>query len=122
MYDPIQKRVVKSGDVVIDESKTWNWDEYGERSGEKVTVIELETAQGIYEQVETPIAVEPELPGAAGPVRRLERDRQRSFRLDGYDLLPDSAITAEGDLIHFTLLVEAKPMSLEQPLKHLQWK
>ena len=46
----------------------------------------------------------------------------RSVRLEGFDTYPDSAITAEGDLTHFALMVEAEPVSLEEALSHKQWK
>lgn len=120
MYDPIQKKIVKSRDVVIDESKSWNWSENDEGNGERVIVIDFDIAQDNNEQTDVPAVVELEVQDVAGPVRSLQRDKQRSIRLDGFDIFPGSAITTEGDLIHTPLLAKVEPVSFEQAMKHLQ--
>lgn len=54
-------------------------------------------------------------------VRRSQRARTIPTRLQDYDLISDAAVNAEGDLVHFALLSEAEPVSLDQALQDPKW-
>lgn len=45
MYDPVQKRVYISNDVIVDETKEWNWTDFGKRVTTETVEIELESGE-----------------------------------------------------------------------------
>jgi hypothetical protein len=53
---------------------------------------------------------------------RPQRTRQIPNRLSDCEVLPDSAVNEEGDLIHTALLVDAEPVHFKDALKSNVWK
>jgi len=54
--------------------------------------------------------------------RRQPRQRNLPQSLLDFELFPDNAVTDEGDLLHFALLVEAKPIDYEEALNQELWR
>lgn len=44
-----------------------------------------------------------------------------SRSLVDFEMFPNNVVTNEGDLVHFTLLAETKPINHEEELKHDLW-
>lgn len=53
--------------------------------------------------------------------RRSSRERQLPQRLNDFELIADDVVNSEGELIHFALLAESKPVSLEETMKNHKW-
>ncbi|WVY90631.1 hypothetical protein V8G54_036145 [Vigna mungo] len=87
LYNPITKEICISGNVVMNEAKTWNW---------------LDKVNGSKQNVSITFEDEEE-------------------RLD-FGIFSDSAVTDEGDLVHFALIVEDEPINHKEALKHDLWK
>lgn len=94
-----------SRDVVFDELKEFNWDEKEERP--------TQTMFDLNEQVSPEAAT---LEGGNEPRRSL-RPRQLPQRLSDYDVVSDDAVNSEGELIHFALLSESEPVSLDEAMQ-----
>ena len=58
----------------------------------------------------------------ATPAVRPQRQKQLPRRLQDCEVLPDSAVTDEGDLIHFALLADAEPVNFTEALKISEWR
>lgn len=48
-------------------------------------------------------------------------ERQLPQRLNDFELIADDVVNSEGELIHFALLAESKPVSLEEAMKNHKW-
>lgn len=48
--------------------------------------------------------------------RRSQRERQFPQRLNDYEVFPNTTVTTEGDLVHFTLFAEAEPVNFEHAM------
>ena len=56
-----------------------------------------------------------------GGVRKSQRARQPSSRLQDYELIHDSAIGEEGELVHLALFAESESVSLEEAMNDTKW-
>jgi len=48
---------------------------------------------------------------------RPQRNRHAPNRLEDSEMLPDSAINDEGELIHFALLADAEPLNYKEAIQ-----
>lgn len=48
-------------------------------------------------------------------------ERQLPQRLNDFELIADDVVNSEGELIHFALLAESTPVSLEEAMKNHKW-
>lgn len=77
LYDPVQRKVVISNDVIVDETKEWNWAEASETETRETVEVQLDNDQedDTVEQTEPEPAVENE-EDAEIPLRRSQRERE----------------------------------------------
>ncbi|MCI38011.1 copia-type reverse transcriptase-like protein, partial [Trifolium medium] len=78
LYDPINKIIVISRDVVIDELKEWDWNTNEKKNSVSVMIDEIEERQETQPVIEA---------------RRSTRARQLPARLQECELNPDSEVT-----------------------------
>lgn len=60
-------------------------------------------------------------PAAIIEPTRPQRTRQIPSRLQDCEMISDSAVNSEGELIHFALLVETEPVSFEEAIQDPKW-
>ena len=87
LYDPRIRKVVISRDVLIDETKGWNWEINVVDNGERKVIVNLVDKQS-----------EEDVPSCREQLRRSQRERQVPQTLREYELYPDTAITGTGIL------------------------
>lgn len=58
---------------------------------------------------------------AASGVRRSQRERQPPQRLQDFEVILDASVNADGELIHFALLVATEPLNYEEALRDKRW-
>ena len=100
-----------SRDVLIDETKGWNWEINAVDNGERKVIVNLEDKQS-----------EEDVPSCGEQLRRSQRERQVPQTLRDYELYPDTTITAEGDFVHFARLAESEPMSHDEASQSSHWR
>ena len=87
LYDPKMRKVVINRDVVVDETRCWNW-ETNSTEALKRLVMNLEDDQHKKSSVV-----------ARNQPRRSQRERHTPQTLNNYEMFPDTTITTEGDLV-----------------------
>lgn len=107
LYDPMACKIVMSRDVIVDESRWWNW---GDSSSPTIVMIRLSENQ----------PSDPEQPTIT-PSQRQQRNRQVPPRLQDCEVWPDNAATADGDLLHLALFSEYEPVVIEEAIKNEKW-
>jgi hypothetical protein len=126
LYDPISKKVHISRDVIVDENETWKWEtnteiknvnshiftesDQSEESDEDMEEIQNGTENVVTEDNQT-----------TQPIMRPQRNRQAPRRLEDCEILPDSAVNDEGELIHFALLDDAEPLNYTDMVLTIMW-
>jgi hypothetical protein len=102
LYNPLNKKITTSRDVTFAEDKSWNWNT-AESNGEKHIQIELLDEQGTIEDDSPP-------PQQADTVnnepRRSARTTIPNRNLQDYELLHDTMVTPDGDIVHLALFVD----------------
>lgn len=94
-------RLVHTRDVLMEESKQWNWTQWSVQHEQDTFRTVLEE----YQQIES-TNTQNEEPFEKN-VRRSARTRTESTRLAGYERFPYQAIDADGDFIEeVTMVVE----------------
>ncbi len=128
LYDPISKKVHISRDVIVDENEAWKWEInteiknvnshiFTESDQSEASDEDMEVAQN---DIET--AVDTENNQVTQLVVRPQRNRHVPSRLEDYEVLPDSAVNDEGELIHFALLADAEPLNYKEAIQTKVWK
>ncbi|GAU49301.1 hypothetical protein TSUD_367130 [Trifolium subterraneum] len=107
LYDPVNKSVVVSRDVVIDEMKELDCNMHEKKSSTSVMLEELE---------ESKVAV-PET-----DMRRSTRTRVLPARLQECELNKDNEVTNDGDLVHLAFMAESEPIDVDNALKSEKWR
>lgn len=115
LLDPRSKQVSMSRDVIFDELKEYEWKEDPISNTTKVLVDSI-----IPEELSD---TTDELPtrNTEGGTRRSQRVMQPSQMLKDYEVMKDSQITDEGDIVHLALYADAEPVSFEEALKNDKW-
>ena len=49
------------------------------------------------------------------------RQRQVPQRLNDFEMLNDGAINDEGEIVHFALLAESEPLTVEEAMQNKKW-
>ena len=130
LYNPITRKIMISRDIVIDENESWNWtsnnttreplmnslvdglenEEVDEILDENIVV----NVQNIVENVRNTTAnVQNDRP---------QKTRVASARLQDYEVIADSEVTEDGDLVHFALLEDVEPINHNEDSKNEAWK
>lgn len=108
LLNPKTMKIVVSRDVKVDELKEWIWD--AEEQGPTRVTFELS---------------DPErsdvVPAPACEQAKPQRTRQAPPRFQDYEMIPDTAVNSEGELIHFALLAETEPVSFEEAIEDPNW-
>lgn len=111
LFDPKNNQIVISRDVVVDQSRSWNWEAETEPRPTRM-LLDCDSTGRVRE--EDPVPAENE-------VRRSERVRQLPSRLQDYDMESDSAVNADGDLVHFALFCETELVSVDEAMEDPKW-
>jgi len=88
----------------MDESRSWDWKINSESGTRKVTFNLDDTSNS-------------ETITAAPLAQRPQRTRQPPPKLYDYEMILDSAITADGYLVHLALYSETEPVDFTQALQ-----
>lgn len=106
---PKTNQFIISRDVVIYEVREWDWSEK-----EKGSVsMQLDFTDTL---VNDPVPI-----SVAAEVRRSQRERKTPQRLQDYELVTDSAVNAEDDLVHFALFAENEPIDFTEAMQDVKW-
>ncbi|MCH85090.1 copia-type polyprotein, partial [Trifolium medium] len=108
LYDPINKSIVISRDVVVDEMKEWDWNNNKRKDSVSIMFDEIQS-----EPVER-------VTGDTEP-RRSTRTITQPARLNDCIITRDNEITEEGDLVHLAFNVEVEPVNFEEAVKDKKW-
>lgn len=109
LYDPRNKQVIVSRDVVIDETRGCDWKL---EAGSGSTRMIVDTSNPIESEMNTSAPTE---------LRRSTRVRQLPPNLNVYDIVPDSLVDSEGELVHYPLMAKAKIIEFEKPVQEPKW-
>lgn len=120
-----------SRDLLIKEDESWDW-KTGEVKLKVVTKIDICSDSDGDDHSDTEVnegavhgAVAPNDAGTSvvahavptAPKTRSQRPRQLLRRLEDCEVLPNSAVTEEGNVIHFGLLADAEPINFTETTK-----
>lgn len=109
LLDPKSNQIITSRDVVVDETRQWD---RAEKEKNSVSLqFELDSPE-MNDSVPTQ---------ATADVRRSQRERQIPQRFQDYELVSDSAVNVEGELIHFALFAEAEPVTFADAVQDSKW-
>jgi transposase InsO family protein len=118
LYNPVNQKITTSRDVTFAEDKCWNWDSK-ESHGEKYIQIELLDEQGTREdELPPPQQVDP----IHNEPRRSARTTIPNRNLQDYDVIPDTMVTPDGDIVHLALFVDTEPISYAEASNHHEWR
>ena len=106
MYNPITQKVVLGRNVKIDETRSWDWNETQTEGCNKMLI----GSEDENDRSETCVETE-----------RHQRTRKPPLRLNDFEVTHDSEVTAEGDLVHFSLIAEAEPVTFDQAIQESVW-
>lgn len=94
---------------MVDETRQWDW---AEKEKNLVSLqFELDSPE-MNDSVPTQ---------ATADVRRSQREKQIPQRFQDYELVSDSAVNVEGELIHFALFAEAEPVTFADAVQDSKW-
>ncbi|KAK2438598.1 putative mitochondrial protein [Trifolium repens] len=134
LYNPRNNKVTMSRDVKVVESEFWDWDNAKESSIDHshiltdVDIMDWPDSDGdMNENVVNEVVPDSdeENEGVVTPpvIRQLpQRNRQLPNRLADCEMLTDSAVNNEGELLHFALLADAEPVNIKDALQSSVWK
>jgi hypothetical protein len=134
LYNPRNNKVTMSRDVKVVESEFWDWENAKESSIDHSHILtDIEHLDGsdndgnMDENIENDVVPDSdeENEGVVTPpvIRQLPlRNRQMPSRLADCELLTDSAVNNDGELLHFALLADAEPVNVKDALQSSVWK
>ncbi|KAK2403406.1 putative mitochondrial protein [Trifolium repens] len=118
LYNPVNQKITTSRDVTFAEDRYWNWDSK-ESHGEKYIQIELLDEQGTREdELPPPQQVDP----IHNEPRRSARTTIPNRNLQDYDVIPDTMVTPDGDIVHLALFVDTEPIFYAEASNHHEWR
>ncbi|GAU30308.1 hypothetical protein TSUD_385290 [Trifolium subterraneum] len=106
LFDPINRTIVISRDVLIDETKEWDW----KKSIEKSTFSIMCEDEEVIRRVDQSESSRP------------RRSRQMSARLQECEITQDNEVNEEGDLVHLAFLADSEPVNDSEALKSSKWR
>lgn len=112
LYNPKMKKVLVNRDVLIDESKSWDWTTTTTDNTKRNVIMHFDNAD-----IEVKIVESTNI-----QLRRSHRERQAPQALRDYEVYFDTTINAEGELVHFSLLAESKLVSQEEFSRSTCWR
>ena len=121
LYNPSKKRIEVSRDVLVCENESWNWEQQKSRVSNLIPVSD-ENKNSKQDYVHETDADFEGADSGPTPVQEPQRQRQIPSRFQNFEMLPDNAITDDGDWIHFALLTDIEPINFTEPVKELTWK
>lgn len=101
LYNPVDKNLQISRDMVFDESETWKWEAEGTKEGEVKQIFAGHDEDSDGEMNGENIEIDEVVSAESHTNERTQRRRQTPRRLEDCEVLPDSAVSNEGDLLHF---------------------
>lgn len=105
LYDPVQKKVLISRDVVVDESATWDWNK------PKPTSVQLQLE--CSDQVELLGQVQ----STQQQQRRSQRMRFHLSRLTDFKVFCSDSFVGEDEHVHMALLADVEPLVWQQAVQ-----
>lgn len=134
LYDLINNKIVVSNDVIVDETIELNWKESTEQATSRTTIIQLDNDQVDNEEevnVSEPIFlnddnvnnvnennVENDDNDNVEQLRRSNRVRFPSVRLQGYAMYPAGLCEDVTDIMHLVLMEKSEPITLDQAISN----
>jgi transposase InsO family protein len=118
LYNPLTQKISASRDVTVNEKEQWNWESTS--STPTTSFIFQDTTH--YETTPVIGTIQPQITHDEPEVRRSERARATPSHLQDFDVIPDSMITNEGDLVHLALFVDIEPLSYNDAAKSPVWR
>lgn len=121
LYNLVSKEIKFSRDVVVMENEAWDW-KNSDKSTD-ATPVSFETGLDIEtEAVEVPNTTEESYDEEPPGLVRTQRHMQLPRRFNDCEIVADDEVVNEGELIHFTILADSKPIDYKVALKKKAWK
>lgn len=131
LYDPINKRIIVSRDVIFEEEKQWTWDQ----SHDEQLIVDLDS--GDYENnqdlnevdeagsEEDSEEIEENVPShsghaVSGPSQSEPRVRKASNWMKDY--VSGEGLSEEENDVNFTLFAYADPLNFKEAVKSSKWR
>jgi len=121
LYNPVTQKVHISRDVIVNETEKWKWESEPEYSSEFKQSYIYPDSSDESEGEEDHDVIENDLEEVIAPTRP-QRNRQTPARLNDCEVISDNAVNEEGDLTHFALLADSKPINFKEAIKIDVWK
>ncbi|CAJ2653926.1 unnamed protein product [Trifolium pratense] len=137
MYNPNNKKVVISRDVIVDEKSQWKW------SSEANTQVTMQLEDGVNDAAITHQPVDNQNQGThheedmhtssddddriqlssvpAQAPRRSTRNKFPSVRINNHEITSDSAVNEDGDLVHLAFMADAEPINWKEAVVSSKW-
>ncbi|KAK2374044.1 secreted RxLR effector protein [Trifolium repens] len=115
------ERIHISRDVSVNEDECWKWETTHVYSSENQQSYIYSDSSDDSEGEENTEVID-HAPQVEATPARPQRTRQIPNRLSDCEVLPDSAVNEESDLIHTALLADAEPIDFNDALKSSVWK
>ena len=113
MFDPVNKKIVISRDVIIYELKEWDWTENVKKDPVGILLEEPET-QVKREVRQEEVRDQPS-------ISRPQRTRHMSARLQDCVITSDDVVDEEGELVHYAFYADVEPVNAAEALKDSKW-
>ena len=109
LFDPENKMIVISRDVIIDEFKEWDW----------TANVKKDSVGILFEEPETQVEreVRQEEPTDIPSTSRPQRTRRMPARLQDCVITSDDVIDNEGELVHYAFYADVEPVNAAEALK-----
>ena len=115
LFDPVNKHIIISRDVIIDELKEWDWTENVKKYSVRILLEEPETQVKREVRQEEPAVID------QPSTRRPHRARRMPARLQDCVVTSDDVVDDEGELIHYTFYSYVEPVNTAEALKDSKW-
>jgi hypothetical protein len=99
----------------VNEKDHWDWKNHDE-SSQSTTPFNFNNEEDNEAVTTTPIQ------NITAEVRRSDRNRIPNRNLVDFDVIPDSLINNDGDLVHLALFVDTEPLSYTTTAKSEVWR
>ena len=117
LFDPVNKQIVISRDVIIDELKEWDWTANVKKDSVGILLEEQETqVEREIRQEEPAIIYQP-----STSTSRPQRTRRMPASLRDYVTTSNEVVDDEGELVHYTFYADVEPVNAAEALKDSKW-
>ncbi|GAU48263.1 hypothetical protein TSUD_405090 [Trifolium subterraneum] len=124
LYNPISKKMTYNRDVIVDETKTWDWIVGSSTSRLQISQFSDDETDSVESNEEIEAPVEPTAGNDVinAEIRKSTRPRQVPARIQDCETVNDNEVNEDGDLVHFALLARSEPINYYDALSNKKWK